>query len=187
MSNAKPPNFDEVMRDLKQNARTAPKPAPAAPVQNPFGFGQTAAPMGEQQEIAEESFDVIGKAVRGVASFFMAEDNESFLRDVDAKHGTQLGAMYQKYAPAMGANLRPEIAPGVPDDDLGTGGPSDASGGSDDEVVIVVQDEEVCEFCKGKQVIAMHPRQKTRTPIACPTCKKNPSTSQKKNARQLGR
>ncbi len=119
-------------------------------------------------DIAEEGMQSVGKAVRGVWDFLTADDDKAFLQKFDADNGTKFGELYArvKLGPAKD-ELRPAI------DAVGVEVGKVTATASDDEVVIVVEEDKPCDFCRGKQVIAL--KGASRTPIACPTCRKNPA------------
>lgn len=130
-----------------------------------------------QEDIAEDAMQSVGKAARGVWDFLTSPDDKEFLRRVDARHGTNLGALHDQFLRGPGVSA-PEASASTPPSprELKEEGEAVDAG----EVVIVIPNDDPdpeCAFCKGKQVIAL--RGGTRTPMACPTCKKDPSKKPK--------
>ena len=121
------------------------------------------------EELVEETFADVGKAARGVWDFLSSPDTGSFCKKFDAEHGTQLGELHARIKAGPEAVPDPKQDPNVIDMKR------------DDKIVIVVEEDAPCAFCSGKQVIAL--KGQTRTPIPCPTCKKNPGA--KKQAPKL--
>jgi len=145
-----------------------------------------------QEDIAEDAMQSVGKAARGVWDFLTAPDDKEFLRRVDERHGTNLGELHARIKAGPGGDPALERAidrVNRPHDCIHTPPCVGArctvyeAAAAEGEVVIVVEDDvpKVCAFCTGKQVIQL--KGTTRTPIACPTCKKNPSAKPKRLAK----
>lgn len=141
-----------------------------------------------QEEIVEESFQAVGKAVKGVFDFLTSDNNEEFLKRVDTRHGSNLGELYKACTTKAGtvaatideARERAAARPELPSSSSSSSSSSADVAGDDDVVVIVEEERPECGFCHGKQVVSWNPRTKQRAPMACPECTANPSATKER-------